>query len=129
MSNERKHHTPEEKVTILRRHLLDRVPVSTLEHQLQFSIAGSNSSLRTGRRPSDRRRAPTSRLSGVAQTYAFLAFVCGSSSVDGISCLDVNIMVAVSMLRTAEEAKLRLPLMRYPAEGRARGPKKSLGEI
>jgi transposase-like protein len=36
MSNERKHHTPEEKVAILRRHLIDRVPISTLcdEHQL-----------------------------------------------------------------------------------------------
>src|SRR6266568_5160310 len=36
MSNERKHHTSEEKVAILRRHLVDRVPVSTLcdEHQL-----------------------------------------------------------------------------------------------
>jgi transposase len=36
MSHERKHHTPEEKVVILRRHLVDRVPVSTLcdEHQL-----------------------------------------------------------------------------------------------
>jgi transposase-like protein len=30
MSNERKHHAPEEKVAILRRHLIDRVPVSTL---------------------------------------------------------------------------------------------------
>ncbi len=30
MSNERKHHTPEEKVAILRRHLVDRVPVSNL---------------------------------------------------------------------------------------------------
>ena len=27
MSNERKHHTPEEKVAIVRRHLIDRVPV------------------------------------------------------------------------------------------------------
>ncbi len=36
MSNERKHHTSEEKVAILRRHLVDRVPVSTLcdEYQL-----------------------------------------------------------------------------------------------
>jgi len=36
MSDERKHHTSEEKVTILRRHLVDRVPVSTLcdEYQL-----------------------------------------------------------------------------------------------
>ena len=30
MSNERQHHTPEEKVAILRRHLIDKVPVSTL---------------------------------------------------------------------------------------------------
>ena len=55
----------------------------------------------------------TSNSSGVA-TYAFWAFVSGSSSVRGISCLDVNILVDVPMLRTAEEAKLRLPLMRYP---------------
>lgn len=36
MNNERKHHTPEEKVAILRRHLIEKVPVSTLcdEHQL-----------------------------------------------------------------------------------------------
>jgi len=50
----------------------------------------------------------------VAQRYVFFAFLCGSSSVHGISCWDANIMVDVSMLRTAEEAKLRLPL-RYPA--------------
>jgi len=36
------------------------------------------------------------------QTYAFFAFVCGSSSIHGILCLDVNIMVDVPMLRTAE---------------------------
>ena len=30
MNNERKHHTPEEKVAILRRHLVDKVPVSNL---------------------------------------------------------------------------------------------------
>jgi hypothetical protein len=30
VSNERKHHTPEEKVAILRRRLIDKVPVSTL---------------------------------------------------------------------------------------------------
>jgi len=37
---ERKHYTPEEKVSILRRHLIDKVPVSTLceELQLQPSI-------------------------------------------------------------------------------------------
>jgi hypothetical protein len=30
MSDERKHHTPEEKVAILRRHPVGKVPVSTL---------------------------------------------------------------------------------------------------
>ena len=40
MSNERKHHAPEEKVAILRRHLIDRVPVSTLcdEYQLHPTV-------------------------------------------------------------------------------------------
>jgi transposase len=36
MSSERKHHSPEEKVAILRRHLIDRVPVSTLCDEYQF---------------------------------------------------------------------------------------------
>jgi hypothetical protein len=35
MSSERKHHSPEEKVAILRRHLIDRVPVSTLCGEVQ----------------------------------------------------------------------------------------------
>ena len=52
-------------------------------------------------------------LSGVAQTYAFLAFVCGSSCVHGDSCVDVNSTVDVSMLRTADEGKRRLR-PRYP---------------
>jgi len=30
MKKERKHYTPEEKVAVLRRHLLDKVPVSDL---------------------------------------------------------------------------------------------------
>ena len=30
MTKPRRHHTPEEKVTILRRHLLDKVPISDL---------------------------------------------------------------------------------------------------
>ena len=30
MSNERKHHAAEEKVAILRRHLIEKVPISTL---------------------------------------------------------------------------------------------------
>ena len=34
MSKERKHYTAEEKVAILRRHLIDRVPVSTLCDEL-----------------------------------------------------------------------------------------------
>jgi transposase-like protein len=40
MSNERKEHTPEEKVAILRRHLINRVPVSTLcdENQLHPTV-------------------------------------------------------------------------------------------
>ena len=56
------------------------------------------------------RRALIDRVAErVAQTYAFFAFVCGSSSVHGISRLHVNIMVYVFMLRTAEEGKVRLP--------------------
>jgi transposase len=40
MSNERKHHTPEEKVAILRRHLIDKVPASNLceEHGLHPTV-------------------------------------------------------------------------------------------
>ena len=34
MSKERKHFTPEEKVAILRRHLVDKVPVSALCEEL-----------------------------------------------------------------------------------------------
>ena len=34
MRKERKHYTSEEKVAILRRHLLDKVPVSDLCHEL-----------------------------------------------------------------------------------------------
>lgn len=45
----------------------------------------------------------------VAQTYPFFGFVCASSPVDLISCLNVNIMVDVAMLRTAEEGILRPP--------------------
>ena len=36
MRKERKHYSPEEKVSILRRHLLDKVPVSTLCEELQL---------------------------------------------------------------------------------------------
>lgn len=40
MNDERKHHTPEEKVAILRRHLVDRVPVSSLcdEHHVHPTV-------------------------------------------------------------------------------------------
>ena len=40
MTNERKHHSPEEKVAILHRHLIDWVPVSALceEHQLHPAV-------------------------------------------------------------------------------------------
>jgi transposase len=40
MNDERKHHTREERVAILRRHLIDRVPVSTLrdEHQVHPTV-------------------------------------------------------------------------------------------
>lgn len=36
MRKERKYYTPEEKVSILRRHLIDKVPVSTLCEELQL---------------------------------------------------------------------------------------------
>ena len=36
MRKERKHYTPEEKVSILRRHLIDKIPVSTLCEELQL---------------------------------------------------------------------------------------------
>jgi len=36
MRKERKNYTPEEKVAILRRHLIDKVPVSTLCEELQL---------------------------------------------------------------------------------------------
>ena len=40
MKKERKHYTPEEKVAILRRHLLDKVPVSDLceQHGLRPTV-------------------------------------------------------------------------------------------
>jgi transposase-like protein len=40
MSRQRKHYTPEEKVSILRRHLVEKVPVSDLcqEHKLQPTV-------------------------------------------------------------------------------------------
>ena len=61
--------------------------------------------------PPDTVPASTTHL--VAQTYAFLAFVCGSSCIHGVSSLDTKTTVDVSTLRTAEEARRWLP-PRYP---------------
>jgi len=41
MRKERKHYTAEEKVAILRRHLLDKVPVSDLCEELGLQPTGS----------------------------------------------------------------------------------------
>jgi transposase-like protein len=40
MTDECKHHSPEEKVAILRQHLIDKVPISTLcdEHQHHSTV-------------------------------------------------------------------------------------------
>jgi len=40
MKKQRKHYTPEEKVAILRRHLLEQVPISELcdKHGLQYHL-------------------------------------------------------------------------------------------
>ncbi len=40
MSNERKHHTPQEKMTVLRRHLAEKVPASSLcpEYKLHPTV-------------------------------------------------------------------------------------------
>jgi transposase-like protein len=45
MRNERKRYSAEEKVAILRRHLLDRVPVSDLCEELGLSVQVSYSTL------------------------------------------------------------------------------------
>jgi len=54
MRKERKHYSPEEKVAILRRHLLDKEPISKICDELglqpRSSTAGRKSSSRTGHR-------------------------------------------------------------------------------
>jgi hypothetical protein len=40
MKNDRNHYTAEEKVATLRRHLLDKVPVSTLCEELNLQARG-----------------------------------------------------------------------------------------
>ena len=65
MRKERKHYTAEEKVGILRRHLLDKVPVSDLCEELGLqptcSTVGKKSSSRTGRLPSSPRAVRTTK--------------------------------------------------------------------
>ena len=63
MKKQRKHYTPEEKVAILRRHLLEKEPISKLcderDSSPRSSTAGRRSSSRTGRLPFSRKRGPT----------------------------------------------------------------------
>jgi hypothetical protein len=67
MRRERKHYTPEEKVPVLRRHLIDKIPVSTLCEELQqvaqTSILRFAAFCRTGQRacPLRIRFAPSGR--------------------------------------------------------------------
>jgi len=65
MSNERRQHTPQEKVAILRRHLIDRVPVSTLcdEHQVHPTLfyRWLKQFFESGGQPLGRRHASTNR--------------------------------------------------------------------
>jgi len=57
--------------------------------------------------------------SGVAHRYAPFAFLRGSSPAHEVPCFVFPAVVDVSMLRTAEEAKLRLPL-RYLTSGHSK---------
>jgi len=63
MKKQRKHYTPEEKVAILRRHLVEGVPISDLCDELGFnqrcSTAGRRSSSRTEPRLSSTEDGPT----------------------------------------------------------------------
>ena len=58
MRKERKHYTGEEKVAILRRHLLDKVPVSDLCDELGLQPTGST----VGRKNSLKTGLPSSRV-------------------------------------------------------------------
>ena len=74
MKKQRKHYTPEKKVAILRRHLLEQVPirscVTNRDSSPRSSTAGRRSSSATARLPFSRKRGPTipeaeaDRLSG-----------------------------------------------------------------
>ena len=63
MKKQRKHYTPEEKVAILRRHLLDKEPISKLcdELGLQPTVfyRWQKEFFENGRLPSSRRGRPT----------------------------------------------------------------------
>jgi len=65
MKKQRKHYTPEEKVAILRRHLLENEPISKLcdELGLQPTVfyRWQRSSSRTARPPSSRKRDRTTQ--------------------------------------------------------------------
>ena len=65
MKKQRKHYSPEEKVAILRRHLLENEPISKLCDELglrpRSSTAGRKSSSRTERPPSSRKPEPLRR--------------------------------------------------------------------
>jgi transposase len=63
MKKQRKHYTPEEKVAILRRHLLEQVPISELcdKHGLQPTVfyRWQKEFFKNGALPSSQRRGPT----------------------------------------------------------------------
>jgi transposase len=65
MRKERKQYSADEKVAVLRRHLLDKVPVSDLCEELGLRptlfFAGKRSSSRTERPPFRLRSVPTDR--------------------------------------------------------------------
>jgi transposase-like protein len=103
MSNKREHQTPEEKLAILRRHLIDSVPVSTFcdEHQLH----------------------PTVFYRWLKQFLENGAAVFGPAPR-----FDTQVEVRdqrIAFLEQAEKERRGAG----GADGRARGPEKSLGEI
>lgn len=86
MSRERKHYTPEEKVSILKRHLVDKVPISDLCDELGlnptvfygwqklFFENGAAAFQKTRRRQVDRRDQTIERLEAkLAQKNEVLA--------------------------------------------------------
>jgi hypothetical protein len=93
VSNDRRHHTPEEEVTILRQHFIDRVAVSTLydEHQLHPTVFYR-------------------WLKLVTEAFAPLAIVCGFCCVHRIYFWDARAIAACpcqELRRNANGAYLR----------------------